>query len=101
MPGSVLRAKTSGENAACTSWLMSTPATKRTDQKRTSRKNSGLSEANDWDTIGGTLDGILMTMARSVKNFWTWTDTSATRMAVNSPREPRLSITSVPAAASS
>ncbi len=101
MPGSVLRAKTSGANAACTTWLMSTPATKRTIQKSTRRKNSGLSEANDWATIGGTPAGMLMTIARSVKNFWTWTDTSATRMAVNRPREPRLSITSRPSVMSS
>ena len=69
MPGSVLSAKTSGANADWTNWVMSMPATKRTSQKNTTRNTSGLSDTNDWDTIGGTLAGSLTTRSRSVKNF--------------------------------
>jgi hypothetical protein len=92
MPGSVFRAKTSGVNAVCSRRLMSTPATKRTSQNTATRKTIGLSERNVSYTTAGTWRGSAMTQFRSVKNFCTRTVTSATRMAVNSPLEPRPSI---------
>ena len=95
MPGSVFRANTSGAKATCTTWLTSSPSTKRINQKTTTRTQNGTSDRNDWCTMSGTPAGILITRLASAKTFWTRTAINATRIAVNSPCDPRPGMSSV------